>query len=77
MIWPENEMSRSQDLIEAVHDAGQFYWGTSEAWTRSDGIYSSRCLPIQIPRFRVQDIDTNEDWVRAEITYRVIEETSD
>jgi N-acylneuraminate cytidylyltransferase len=70
MIWPANEVARSQDLPEAYHDAGQFYWGTSKAWTQNEGIYSSHALPLKIPRSRVQDIDTPEDWNRAEMMYK-------
>jgi N-acylneuraminate cytidylyltransferase len=66
MIWPEHELTRSQDLPEACHDAGQFYWGRTEAWMRAKGVYSSRCRAYRIPRWRVQDLDTPEDWVVAE-----------
>ncbi|WP_286765748.1 MULTISPECIES: pseudaminic acid cytidylyltransferase [Rhodopirellula] len=72
MIWPEHEMSRSQDLVEAWHDAGQFYWGTSEAWKTASGLYSANCLPIRIPRWRVQDIDTEEDWNRAQLMHQAL-----
>ncbi|WP_153559359.1 pseudaminic acid cytidylyltransferase [Roseimaritima sediminicola] len=66
MIHPELETTRSQDLPEAWHDAGQFYWGTGDAWERATGIYSAHSAGIPIPRTRVQDIDTPEDWQRAE-----------
>ena len=69
MIWPEHLETRSQDLLEAWHDAGQFYWGTAQAWRTANGIFSADCLPIRIPRWRVQDIDSEEDWLRAEILY--------
>ncbi|MEW5251340.1 pseudaminic acid cytidylyltransferase [Microbulbifer discodermiae] len=67
MFSLENFSIRSQDLEEAFHDAGQFYWGRAEAWRREDIIFSNRSLPVKIPRYRVQDIDTEEDWVRAEL----------
>jgi pseudaminic acid cytidylyltransferase len=72
MIWPEHEQTRSQDLPECFHDAGQFYWGTAEAWKTAKGIYSSVSAAIPIPRERVQDIDTEEDWMRAEFMYRAM-----
>ena len=70
MFWPENGNKRSQDLEEAYHDAGQFYWGTSHAWKNATNIFSANSTAVVIPRARVQDIDTVEDWERAEAMYR-------
>jgi N-acylneuraminate cytidylyltransferase len=66
MFWPENEMKRSQDLPEAWHDAGQFYWGRRDAFLECQGIFTARSYPVVLPRHLVQDIDTLEDWERAE-----------
>lgn len=76
MIWPEHELTRSQDLPEAWHDAGQFYWGTLEAWLTKERIYSANAVGLPIPRFRVQDLDTPEDWQRAEAMYLAIEKNT-
>ncbi len=73
-IWPENIFRRSQDLEEAYHDAGQFYWGTAEAFLNDTVVFSSASVPIVLPRHLVQDIDTLEDWRRAELMFRVIQE---
>jgi N-acylneuraminate cytidylyltransferase len=73
MVHPEHENTRSQDLPESFHDAGQFYWGTAAAWTARRPIYG-RALPLLVPRHRVQDIDTPEDWVRAELLHRILTE---
>jgi N-acylneuraminate cytidylyltransferase len=70
MFWPEHELSRSQDLPEAWHDAGQFYFGRRESFQRDDRIFSANSAPVPVPRHRVQDIDTPEDWVRAEALFR-------
>ena len=70
MFWPEHQLTRSQDLPEAYHDAGQFYWGTAEGFMSRDGVFSSDSIPIVLPRHRVQDIDTQEDWDRAERLYQ-------
>ncbi len=67
MFFPEHFGTRSQDLPVALHDAGQFYWGRPEAWIQGKRIFDNRSKPIVIPRWRVQDIDTLEDWDRAEI----------
>ncbi len=68
-IWPENIFKRSQDLEEAYHDAGQFYWGKAEAFGNDEVIFSSVSVPVLLPRYLVQDIDTLEDWHRAELMY--------
>ncbi len=70
-VYPEHELTRSQDLPETWHDAGQFYWGTNAAWKERTGVFSSSSLGIQIPRHFVQDIDTEEDWQRAESMFKV------
>jgi len=66
MFWPENELKRSQDLPDAWHDAGQFYWGRRDAFLGQKGFFSARSYPVVLPRHLVQDIDTPEDWNRAE-----------
>ncbi len=71
-IWPENIGKRSQDIEEAYHDAGQFYWGTAEAFLNNEVIFSPVSIPYLIPRHLVQDIDTAEDWVRAECMYSAV-----
>lgn len=66
MFYPEFFQSRSQDLDEAWHDAGQFYWGLASAWLEGKTVFSKDSTPVLLPRYRVQDIDTPEDWIRAE-----------
>lgn len=76
MLFPEHFATRSQDLPEVLHDAGQFYWGTPEAWKLSEIIFSERATPVMLPRWRVQDIDTEEDWLRAELMWEVLNRRS-
>jgi N-acylneuraminate cytidylyltransferase len=66
MLYPEHFSTRSQDLPVAYHDAGQFYWAKSSTWIDNEMIFSETSIPFVIPRWRVQDIDTVDDWVRAE-----------
>lgn len=66
MLQPEHFNTRSQDLVEAWHDAGQFYWGHAQAWLTHQPLFTEAAAPVPIPRYRVQDIDTPEDWERAE-----------
>ena len=76
MFYPQYSTTRSQDLEEAYHDAGQFYWGKSEAFLNKKKMFSSHSIPILLPRSLVQDIDTLEDWNKAELKYKILEEES-
>jgi len=67
MFFPEHFTTRSQDLPEAMHDAGQFYWGRPGAWLQHLKIFEKWSTAVVIPRWRVQDIDTPDDWERAEM----------
>jgi N-acylneuraminate cytidylyltransferase len=72
MIWPEYEMSRSQDLPAAYHDAGQFYWGDSGKFLVEKRLYASVSIPVVLPGMLVQDIDTLEDWEMAESKFQYL-----
>ena len=67
MCFPKYGPTRSQDLPKVVHDAGQFYWGTTAGFLGDRQIFSRHAIPYELPRYRVQDIDDEEDWVRAEL----------
>lgn len=73
MFNSEHFNTRSQDLEEACHDAGQFYWGRAEAWQQGEMIFSQVAAPVMLPRHRVQDIDTPEDWTRAEWMFKALQ----
>jgi len=73
LFQPEHYASRSQDLEPAYHDIGQFYVGTRDAWMEERLLFSHRTRLLRIARTRVQDIDTPEDWERAELLYRLLE----
>ncbi|ACZ13222.1 pseudaminic acid cytidylyltransferase [Sulfurospirillum deleyianum] len=75
MFWKENFSKRSQDLEEAYQDAGQFYWHNLHK-TSHDVLFGSESIPILLPRHLVQDIDTLEDWVRAELMYKVLHDNT-
>ncbi len=72
MFWPEHKMTRSQDLPEAYHDAGQFYWLNVEKYLKAPKLYAPDAVPVILPRHLVQDIDTPEDWVRAELMFQAL-----
>ncbi|MBL0687311.1 MAG: pseudaminic acid cytidylyltransferase [Sulfurospirillum sp.] len=73
MFTPEHCMTRSQDLEDAYQDAGQFYWENRKLTKKSKNkmIFSDTSIPIILPRYLVQDIDTLEDWKQAELMYEV------
>ncbi len=72
MIWKEHELTRSNDLIETYHDAGQFYWLKADSFINNCKIFTKDALPIIIPEYLVQDIDTMEDWKIAEQKLKII-----
>lgn len=71
MFHPEHRTTRSQDLEPAYHDAGQFYFGTRQAWLEGRPIFGPASRMLVLPRHRVQDIDTPEDWTTAEWIHQV------
>ena len=72
MLDPSQYQMRSQDLTEAYHDAGQFYWGKKDAWLSGMPLFGPHAAPVLLPRYRVQDIDTIEDWKQAELMMEVM-----
>ena len=74
MIFPEHYLSRSQDLPEVYHDAGQFYWARPEIWKSKARAYNEKNFIVEIPNHRVKDIDTLDDWKNAEIIYNMLQE---
>lgn len=67
-MQPEHRNTRSQDLEEAWHDAGQFYWARAGHWA-AGAPFGAGSVGLALPRHRVQDIDTPEDWARAEALF--------
>jgi len=72
MFEPENYNKRSQDLEEAYQDAAQFYWGHASEFKKGTPAFSDKASVFVLPRHLVQDIDTPEDWLRAELMYQVV-----
>lgn len=73
MFFPDNFDKRSQDLPTAWHDAAQFYWGRPQAWISGLRIFAEHSSPVFVPRWRVQDIDTIDDWARAELMFEALQ----
>jgi N-acylneuraminate cytidylyltransferase len=67
MLFQDYYYTRSQDLPVSFHDAGQFYWGKPEAWTSLKKVFDDYSTIVPISRWRVLDIDTDDDWKQAEL----------
>ncbi|PPC78448.1 pseudaminic acid cytidylyltransferase [Pokkaliibacter plantistimulans] len=72
MMFPEHAKTRSQDLPEVFHDAGQFYWSRLHS-ASAEPMFGPKSIAILLPDWRVRDIDTEEDWRHAEILYKVMQ----
>lgn len=73
MFWPEHFSKRSQDLEKAYHDAGMFYFGKAHSFLKNKLLFGEYSVPYLLPHYRVQDIDTLDDWYRAEKYYQLLE----
>jgi pseudaminic acid cytidylyltransferase len=76
MLYPQFRLTRSQDLKKVYHDAAQFYWGTTQAWLLKADVFSNHSTPVFIPSWRVQDIDTEDDFKRAELLFKLMHNES-
>lgn len=75
-LFQENELECTQNLETAYHDAGQFYWGKKDAWMNIQRVHSHG-YGIVIPKWRVVDIDNVEDWIRAELIFKILNGKAD
>lgn len=73
MVWPENMNVRSQDLMPAYHDCGQFYWFRVDRFFKQKRLFTEYTIPLEVPESEVQDIDNEEDWKVAELKYKTLE----
>jgi N-acylneuraminate cytidylyltransferase len=76
-MYPQYRQTRSQDLEPAWHDAGQFCWGTREAFLQRLPAFAPHTMAVPLPRHLVQDLDTPEDWHRAELMYEVLRQSGE
>lgn len=76
MNWPENYTKRSQDLPEAYHDAGLFYWYSKQYFTEKIAGFGENTFPYILGEEKVQDIDTLDDWRIAEMKYKMMKYNS-
>lgn len=67
-----HQSTRTQDLAPAFHDAGQFYWGSAEAWLGRRPILGGESVAIPVARSRAVDIDSEEDWMLASCLFEAL-----
>ena len=72
MNWSEHLNSRSQDLPEAFHDAGQFYFFRVNAFLKEKKLFGENSGGIEISEIEGQDIDNENDWLLAELKYKIL-----
>lgn len=75
-FFAENELIRTQDVRAAFHDAGQFYWGAAQSWLSCENVHSNG-VGLELPAWRVVDIDTPDDLKRAEVIFNLMKSSKD
>lgn len=68
---PQYAATRTQDLEPGYFDAGQFYWGSADLWLQGLNLHANGAS-IVLPEWRVVDIDTPDDWARAELMFKAL-----
>lgn len=63
---PDKYALRSQDMPQGYIDAGQLYWFDTQAFLQHELDITEGVALIPIPPERAVDIDTPDDWQRAE-----------
>ena len=71
-IFPEKYECRSQDLERWYHDAGQFYFYRVNDYIANRGKIINDIYPIVLSETEVQDIDNEDDWIIAEMKYKLM-----
>lgn len=70
MNFPDQALTRSQDLQQSFHDAGQFYWGKFESWLSKELIFGPKSTAIKFADYELVDVDSFEDLKWAETIYK-------
>lgn len=68
--WPENALTRSQDLPNLLHDAGAFYFFKTAAFEQQNKLVMKNTTGHSIERNRAVDIDTPEDLEFAKLLHK-------
>ena len=73
MNWPENYLTRSQDLESTYHDCGQFYFMKTSSLLTQKKLFADYTIPLEVSELEVQDIDNELDWRLAELKFELLE----
>lgn len=73
VLHSKNMKIRTQEFEPYYHDAGQFIWATAKTWINNIDIYSANNMGLVIPSYRSYDIDSEDDWKRAEIMFKYLQ----
>lgn len=66
-----NSNTRTQDLYKAFHDAGMFYTFDVNKLFINKSLRTHNTFAIEIDELHAHDIDTEKDWVLAELKYKL------
>lgn len=69
-VQPTQAGQRTQDLAPRFHDAGQFYFGRTKSWLSGVPILQN-ATALELPSWRVLDIDNEDDWILAQELHRI------
>lgn len=72
MFQPEHLTTRSQDLENSFHDAGQFYSFNVNNLVSKQKLLTELTGYIEVSEMEAQDIDNLVDWQLAELKYKII-----
>lgn len=74
MFFDDYKSTRSQDLEESFHDAGQFYTFSTKMLMEKHELWTENTGTIVLEEMEVQDIDTIQDWQLAELKFKLLDE---
>lgn len=69
MIHPENMFKMTQDLEPTFYDTGQFYFMKAVSFIKWKKLFMPKTMPVIVSEDDVVDIDTLEDWKKAETKF--------
>jgi len=69
-FFKKNSTKRTQDLKKLFYDAGQFYLANKNVWLKKKNILQNS-IAFKIPSWRAIDIDSLDDWKKAELIFKI------
>jgi len=72
VFFDEFSNSRTQDLQNAFHDAGMFYFFDVNKFFITQSLRTNNSFAIEVEENLTQDIDNETDWKIAELKYKLM-----